>query len=126
MPIRFNHTILPARDAQRSAGFLADLLGVTAPRRMMPFHVVDIDDDASIDYMTVAALDGGFVQHVAFLVDDATFDAVLARIHEQGLAHHADAHAARAGINHNDGGRGVYVDDPDGNKLEFITKPYGR
>jgi hypothetical protein len=28
-------------------------------------------------------------------------------------------------INHNDGGRGLYFDDPDGHRLEFITRPYG-
>ena len=28
-------------------------------------------------------------------------------------------------INRHDGGRGVYFDDPDGHKLEIITRPYG-
>jgi len=28
-------------------------------------------------------------------------------------------------INTNDGGRGVYWDDPNGNTLEIITRPYG-
>jgi catechol 2,3-dioxygenase-like lactoylglutathione lyase family enzyme len=27
-------------------------------------------------------------------------------------------------INHNDGGRGVYFEDPDGHLLEIITRPY--
>jgi hypothetical protein len=33
-------------------------------------------------------------------------------------------HEAQA-INHNDGGRGVYFEDPDGHFLEIITRPYG-
>jgi catechol 2,3-dioxygenase-like lactoylglutathione lyase family enzyme len=28
-------------------------------------------------------------------------------------------------INHDDGGRGVYFQDPDGHLLEIITRPYG-
>jgi catechol 2,3-dioxygenase-like lactoylglutathione lyase family enzyme len=28
-------------------------------------------------------------------------------------------------INHHDGGRGVYWNDPDGHYLEIITRPYG-
>lgn len=29
-------------------------------------------------------------------------------------------------INHEHGGRGLYVDDPDGNHLECITAPYAK
>ena len=28
-------------------------------------------------------------------------------------------------INHHDGGRGVYFEDPNGHLLEIITRPYG-
>ena len=28
-------------------------------------------------------------------------------------------------INHNDGGRGFYFEDPSGHVLEVITRPYG-
>jgi catechol 2,3-dioxygenase-like lactoylglutathione lyase family enzyme len=28
-------------------------------------------------------------------------------------------------INHRDGGRGLYFEDPDGHLLEIITRPYG-
>ncbi len=31
----------------------------------------------------------------------------------------------RGRINHNDGGRGLYFEDPDGHLLEIITRPYG-
>ena len=38
----------------------------------------------------------------------------------------ADPGQTEAGqINHNDGGRGVYFEDPDGHLLEIITRPYG-
>jgi hypothetical protein len=38
----------------------------------------------------------------------------------------ADPQGARPGeINHHDGGRGVYFQDPSGHYLEIITRPYG-
>ena len=38
MSIRFNHTIVWCRDQQRSATFLAEILGLAAPTRFGPFH----------------------------------------------------------------------------------------
>ena len=38
----------------------------------------------------------------------------------------AAARQSRPGvINHRDGGRGLYFEDPDGHLLEIITRPYG-
>ena len=48
------------------------------------------------------------------------------RFRERGLDYWADPFKKRPGeINHNDGGRGVYFDDPDGHVLEILTRPYG-
>ncbi|WP_224366785.1 VOC family protein [Hyalangium versicolor] len=125
MAIRFNHTILPSRDAAASARFMAEVLGLPAPRRAGFFHVVDLADDASIDYAESGVDFQG--HHVAFLVDDAEFDAILGRIQERGIAYWADPRKARPGqINHLHGGRGVYFEDPDGNYLECITAPYSK
>jgi hypothetical protein len=64
-------------------------------------------------------------QHYAFLVDDATFDGMLARLRERGVAHWAEPHYHRENeINTNHGGRGVYFDDPGGHHLEALTRPY--
>ena len=35
------------------------------------------------------------------------------------------AHRQPGQINHHDGGRGVYWNDPNGHYLEIITRPYG-
>ncbi len=83
-----------------------------------------MDNGVSLDFMTsqrpVAS------QHYAFLIGEDDFDAVLGRIHERKLDHWADPGRSRAGqINHNDGGRGVYFNDPSGHYLEIITRPYG-
>jgi catechol 2,3-dioxygenase-like lactoylglutathione lyase family enzyme len=124
MTVRLNHTIVMCHDQQVSAGFLAGVLGLDAPRRFGPFMVVETGNEVSLDFDEV---DGDITsQHYAFLIDEDEFDQIYARIRERGLDHWADPARRRAGeINHNDGGRGVYFPDPDGHLLEVLTRPYG-
>jgi catechol 2,3-dioxygenase-like lactoylglutathione lyase family enzyme len=122
--IEFNHTIVWARDSGASAKFLAEILGLQAPKRWGPFVVVTTDNRANIDFMDA----GGEIrsQHYAFLVSEAEFDEIFGRIRERGLSYWADPAQSRPGqINHNDGGRGVYFNDPNGHFLEILTQPYG-
>jgi catechol 2,3-dioxygenase-like lactoylglutathione lyase family enzyme len=124
MAVRLNHTIVSARDKQESATFLATMLGVAAPVPYGPFLVVQVDNDVSLDFVD----DDRPVhpQHYAFLVGEAEFDEIFGRIRERGLTYWADPARQRAGeTNTNDGGRGVYWEDPDGHFLEIITRPYG-
>lgn len=124
MPVQLNHTIISARDKVESATFLAEMLGVAPPTPYGPFLVVQVDNDVSLDFID----DPGPVrpQHYAFLVGEAEFDQILGRIRERGLTHWADPGRSRPGeINTNDGGRGVYWEDPSGHLLEIITRPYG-
>jgi catechol 2,3-dioxygenase-like lactoylglutathione lyase family enzyme len=124
MSVQLNHTIVWCRDRQRSAEFLAEMLGLPRPSRFGPFLVVPVDNGVSLDFHEV---DGAIaVQHYAFLIGEDDFDAVYGRIRDRGLPHWADPARTRAGeINRNDGGRGVYFEDPDGHFLEVITRPYG-
>jgi hypothetical protein len=78
MAIHFNHTFLPARDRKASADFLAEMLGLPAPRRWGPFHMVTTDNDANLDYMDTE--EKVVRQHYAFLVDDAEFEQIFNRI----------------------------------------------
>jgi catechol 2,3-dioxygenase-like lactoylglutathione lyase family enzyme len=124
MAIDFNHTILSARDSKASAEFLAGVLGLPAPRHWGPFYVVTTANDANLDYMNS---DGEITrQHYAFLVGDAEFDAIFARIRAASLPYWADPAQRRQGeTNDHDGGRGLYFEDPNGHLLEIITRPYG-
>jgi catechol 2,3-dioxygenase-like lactoylglutathione lyase family enzyme len=123
MPVQLNHTIVAARDRYASAAFLADLLGLAGPTTYGPFAVVQLDNDVSLDFMEEAEV---HPRHYAFLVSEDEFDEVFGRIRARGLDHWADPFQQRPGeINTNDGGRGVYWQDPDGHVLEIITRPYG-
>jgi catechol 2,3-dioxygenase-like lactoylglutathione lyase family enzyme len=124
MAVEFNHTIVWARDSQTSAAFLAEVLGLSAPKRWGPFVVVAADNGTNIDFMDA---DGEITpQHYAFLVSESEFDDIFGRIRERTLAYWSDpAQTQRDEINHHDGGRGLYFEDPNGHLLEIITRPYG-
>ncbi len=121
-----NHLIVWCSDKQRGADHIVDILGLAPPKDFAgQFLLVDMGNGVSLDYAT---WQGGDLtpQHLAFLVTDAEFDAAYGRITAQGIAHWAEPSKRTQGeINHHDGGRGVYWDDPDGHLLEIITKPYG-
>ena len=125
MSIRFNHTLVYARDKKASAAFLTDILGLPPASPFGPFLVVDLENDASLDFLDVG--DADIVpQHYAFLIDEEDFDKIFGRIRARGLAYWADPFKQRSSeINRNDGGRGVYFEDPDHHLLEVLTRPYG-
>ncbi len=124
MTVELNHTIVWCRDQQRSAAFLAEILGRAPATRFGPFLVVEVDNGISLDFHEV---DGDIAgQHYAFLIGEDDFDDIFGRIVERGLDYWADPMMSQPGtINHHDGGRGVYFPDPDGHLLEIITRPYG-
>ncbi|MGH8471025.1 MAG: VOC family protein, partial [Gammaproteobacteria bacterium] len=124
MSVRLNHTIVWCRDKQKSATFFTEVLGLPGPTRFGPFLVVQLNNEVSLDFHEI---DGEiFSQHYAFLIGEGDFDQIFARIRGRGLQHWADPGKHRADeINRNDGGRGVYFEDPDGHLLEIITRPYG-
>ncbi len=125
MPVEFNHTIVAAADARATAEFLASVLGLEVGPPYGRFLPVATSNGVTLD---VAETDQDPItpQHYAFLVDDNEFDAIFARIRQAGSDYYADPHHRQPGrINHRDGGRGLYFDDPNGHNLEILTRPYG-
>ena len=124
MAIKLNHTIVHARDKRASAQFLADVLGLEAPVAYGPFLGVQTANEVTLDFLETD--EEIQTQHYAFLVSEAEFDEIFARIETRNLPYWADPARQRAGrINTRDGGRGVYFEDPSGNLLEILTRPYG-
>jgi catechol 2,3-dioxygenase-like lactoylglutathione lyase family enzyme len=124
MPVQLNHTIVSARDSTVSATFTAGILGLAEPKPFGPFLTVETDNGVSLDFIDADAAITS--QHYAFLVSEPEFDEIFGRIRERGLSYWADPGRRRPGeINHGDGGRGAYFEDPDGHLLEILTRPYG-
>ena len=125
MSIRFNHTLVYARDKKASAVFLTDILGLPPATPFGPILDVELENGAFLGFIDVG--DADIVpHHYAFLIDEEDFDSIFGRIRARGLAHWADPFKQRPSeINRNDGGRGVYFEDPDSHLLEVLTRPYG-
>jgi catechol 2,3-dioxygenase-like lactoylglutathione lyase family enzyme len=123
MAVQLNHTLVNVRDKRESATFVAEVLGLAPPTPYGPFLVVQVENDVSLDFIDVEEL---HPQHYAFLVGEGEFDQILDRIRERGLTFWADPFQRRAGEwNTDDGGRGLYWEEPSGHLLEIITRPYG-
>ena len=125
MAVKLNHTIVHSKDPRESADFLAGVLGLPAPKRFGPFLDVDVSNEVTLAFLDAEDMEIQ-VQHYAFLVSDAEFDEIFARVSARGLRYWADPGRTEEGrINHHFGGRGVYFQDPSGHLLEIITRPYG-
>lgn len=125
MAVELNHTIVAAHDKQASAEFVAGILGLRVGAPFGPFIPVETSNGVTLDFRDSRGADIPS-QHYAFLVSEEDFDAIFARIRKAGITYYADpAHRRANEINRNDGGRGLYFDDPNGHNLEIITRPYG-
>lgn len=126
MAISFNHTIVHSTDRSAAATFFTELFDLPPAREFGHFLAVELNHGVSLDFAQMPEGTAVVPQHYAFLVSEDEFTAIYGRIVERGLQHWADPRAQHPGeINHNDGGRGVYFQDPSGHYLEIITKPYG-
>lgn len=121
MPARFDHTIVHVTDRFAGARFLADLIGGPRPKENGPFAALTLDGGVTLDYLDQRQGPHPS-QHLAFLVSEDEFDEVFARIVRREIRYWADPALEKAGeIYHLFGGRGVYLEDPDGHLLEFLT-----
>lgn len=123
--VELNHTIVGAVEAETSARWLADMLGLSPPEQAAPFWQVSLANGIDLDFVS----QGGETvvpQHYAFLINEVEFDEVHGRLLAGGHDIWADPDQRHPGqINTKDGGRGVYFLSNDGHFLEVITRPYG-
>lgn len=123
MTAYFNHTIIASTDAVEMADFYRNILESDEAPSWGLFVNILIGGGVLIQFATPPMEFPP--QHYAYLLDDAHFDRAYAKIRDQGREHWADPQRTRPGeINHEHGGRGVYLLDPSGHYLELITRPY--
>ena len=123
VPAKLNHTIVHSRDKRASAAFLTEILGLPAAVPFGPFLGVEVANEVTLDFMDND--EEIMTQHYAFLVSEAEFDEIFARIKGRKLDYWADPARSQRGktYTHN-GGRGLYFQDPSGHLLEILTRPY--
>lgn len=120
MAIELNHTIVWSDDKVAAADFLTTILGLPNAVAGGHFQVVELANGVSLDFAD--AEDKVSIQHYAFSLSEAEFDAAFARIRARGLEYWADPARTRLHqIYHHRGGRGLYFRDPSGHLLEILT-----
>jgi catechol 2,3-dioxygenase-like lactoylglutathione lyase family enzyme len=120
MTVTLDHVILPTNDQHASAAFLSRMLGLPDGVPVGHFICIPLGNGVTIDVMQS---ENHRPVHLAFLVDDETFERGVAILRSEQLRHWADpGHNEQGAINHRYGGRGVYFADPGGNNLELLTR----
>jgi catechol 2,3-dioxygenase-like lactoylglutathione lyase family enzyme len=122
MTVTLNHTIVPAVDNREAARFFASIMGL---RELPPagrnanFAPVRVNETLTLDFMTVADPEG---HHLAFDVDPATFDQILARIRAAGVPYGNDpAQPDNGRIDHPLCPRGLFFVDAARNLYEVMS-----
>jgi hypothetical protein len=126
MTLELDHLIVPSRSRFAGAERLAAILGVPWAREGIgPFCPVYASAGLTLDFDQA---EGEFpVLHYAFRVDEATFDALLARLAALGVAMRSTPHGPVDGrVNTAHGGRIVYWSEPEGHVWEALTVSYAR
>lgn len=120
MIIGVDHLVLCVADVERSVKWYGEHLGLQ-PERLTewregsaPFVSLRVNEDTLIDLFAEAP-SGRNVDHAAFVTDGAGFDRFVTTHQNEIEMGPADLFGAR-GI-----GRGVYVRDPDGHRVEVRT-----
>ena len=119
MAIVLDHTIVPARDKEASARFLARILGLTYEGSVSHFAPLRINDTLTLDFDNDDRFES---HHYAFKVGEREFDEIFSRIKAEGIMYGSGPGALDdMEINHRRGGRGFYFRDPNGHVLEVLT-----
>ena len=125
MSIQLNHTIVAAQDKAAAAEFVAGILGLKVGAPFGPFLPVETANGVTLDFMDAGSKRSSRSTTRSWCRRRSSTPSSRAS-RQAGITYWADpAHQEAGEINHLDGGRGVYFDDPNGHKLEIITRPYG-
>lgn len=124
MTIYLDHTIVPAHDKEKSAKFIAHIMGLKYDGLWGHFAPVKVNDTLGLDFDNRENFQAN---HYAFIVTDEDFDAILGRVKDAGLKYGSGPMSQEdMEINHRHQGRGFYFRDENGHSWEFITHTYIR
>ncbi len=118
-----DHVGILAREAEASAEFLAEILGVGQAVPAGPdgdLYRLDFGGSGTLIYFPAETVVG---QHVAFRVDAATFDAMVERLRSKGVVF-GNEPEAQENLQTSDsfGGHGrVFFRDPNGHLFEVVA-----
>ncbi len=129
MAIQLHHARVPSKDADASARWFSQIMGLPAEGT-----TVRLNETQILEFVPRERHSGqGGERHFCFRVDDRAFDQILARVRGEGIKVRSDPGGPLHGgykptdeINYYHNGRGFYFSSPDGHGFEVITQPYVR
>ena len=120
MTIELDHTVVPSRDKEAAARFFARIFGLDYRGPQGHFAPVEVNDRLTLDFDNATEFEH---HHYAFHVSDAEFDTIFARIESEGIVYGSGPRSQQnMELNHRNGGRGLYFENPDGHLLELMTR----
>ncbi len=120
MTIELDHTIIPAHDKDAAARFFARIFGLDYEGPGGHFAPVEVNDRLTLDFDNVSEFEH---HHYAFHVSDDEFDAIFGRIRAERIVYGSGPRSHQnMELNHRNGGRGFYFENPDGHLLELMTR----
>lgn len=124
MKIELNHTIVPAKNKEESAEFIADLfdleVGNQSPGSPVGHFAVIKIGNVFLDYYELEKFES---HHYAFLLNEKDFETVLNKIKKLEIPFSADPKFKRIGeIDFWNGGPRVYFKELNGHNIELITR----
>jgi catechol 2,3-dioxygenase-like lactoylglutathione lyase family enzyme len=124
MAIRLDHIIVPSHDRVEAAKLLAGLLDVPWEASRGDFAPVYVNETLTLDFAERPQFES---HHICFHVEDAEFDAILARIRAAKITYRSRPHGDDdMKINTRLGGKNLYWKDADGHLWEILTVSYAR
>jgi catechol 2,3-dioxygenase-like lactoylglutathione lyase family enzyme len=121
--LSLDHTIVPAKDKEKSAKWMADILGLDYTGLWGHFAPVKVNEKTTFDFDTREAFEA---HHYALLASDQEFDEILGRVKGEGIPYGSGPRSRTdMEINHHYEGRGFYFEDTDCHVWEVITHTYG-
>jgi catechol 2,3-dioxygenase-like lactoylglutathione lyase family enzyme len=125
--IQLQRTVVPAKDRTRASQFFAEVFGLSV--KVGRLAQVRVNETLTLDFVDEADEGSwprfarpGRGHHFVFQVDDAEFAAILGRVRENGILFGSEPLRANNGrVGAQNGGRRVYLEDPDGHLLAVTT-----
>ena len=123
--MQLDHFIVPAHSKSAAARRLGELLGVawSESTDLGPFSPVYLNDGLTLDFVETTRPFP--VHHYCFRVQQAEFDAILARIQAAGIAFRSTVQGPVDMQVGRDYGN-VYWNDPEGHQWEMLITSYAR
>jgi catechol 2,3-dioxygenase-like lactoylglutathione lyase family enzyme len=121
MKIRLDHTVVACHDSELSASRFAEIMGLQTEEREGvdgKFVPVRVNEDLRVFFVSSDRI---ISQHLAFAVDDPTFDDILECLRRMQIPFGDSPHDPRNGrVGHPFASRGLFWADDDGHLFEVM------